>query len=156
MPADGAGLGGAGAFVEQVLDDAGLGWVRSGDLRPVLATRYRRTTLHLPGARAGAGPAADARITVDTGLTWSLPGGRALTLPGLAVVETKSGAAASAADRALWRAGHRPSRVSKYGTGLAALRGDLPDNRWCPVLRRHFSSLTPVPAPSPDRTLPCD
>jgi hypothetical protein len=149
VPADGAGLGGAGAFVDEVLGAAGLGWVRSGDLRPVLATRYRRTTLHLPGCGPGA---TEARITVDTGLSWSLPGGRGLTLPGLAVVETKSGAAASAADRALWRAGHRPSRISKYGTGLAALRGDLPDNRWCPVLRRHFSALTPTT----DRTLPCD
>jgi hypothetical protein len=128
------GAAGAG-FVDAVLAGAGLGWVRSRDLRPTLRTAYRRTTLHLP--------ATDGRVTIDTDLTWSLPGGRGATLGGVAIVETKSAAAASGADRLLWRSGHRPSRISKYGTGLAALRGDLPDNRWCPVLRRHFSALTP-------------
>jgi hypothetical protein len=131
-----------GDFVDDVLRRAGLGWVRGRDLRPVLRTAYRRTTLYLP--------ATDDRVTVDTGLSWSLPGDRPLALPGLAIVETKSASAACAADRRLWRAGSRPSRISKYGTGLAALRGDLPDNRWCPVLRRHFSAL-----PTDERTLPC-
>ncbi|RBY75365.1 molecular chaperone [Blastococcus sp. TF02-09] len=124
----------AAAFVDDVLERAGLGAVRSRDLRPTLRTAYRRTTLHLG--------AADARLTVDTDLTWSLPGGATAGLPGIAFVETKAGSAPSPADRLLWRAGYRPSRISKYGTGLAALRGDLPDNRWCPVLRRHFTSLT--------------
>jgi len=123
------------AFVDDVLGRAGLATVRSRDLRPTLRTAYRRTTLHLP--------ATDSRLTVDTDLTWSLPGAGDVTLAGVALVETKAGSAPSAADRRLWRSGHRPSRISKYGTGLAALRGDLPDNRWCPVLRRHFSSLTP-------------
>jgi hypothetical protein len=130
-------------FVDDVLRRAGLGWVRGRDLHPTLRTAYRRTTLHLP--------ASDSRVTVDTDLTWSLPGGPGAVLPGVAIVETKSGGGASAADRRLWRSGHRPSRVSKYGTGLAALRGDLPDNRWCPVLRRHFTLLTPS---SSERTLP--
>jgi hypothetical protein len=121
-------------FVDGVLAASGLGWVRGHDLRPALRTAYRRTTLLLP--------ASDARVTVDTGLTWSLPGEPAAALDGVAIVETKSLGAASTADRLLWRAGTRPSRISKYGTGLAALRGDLPDNRWCPVLRRHFTSLT--------------
>ena len=125
----------AASFVDGVLAAAGHGAVRSRDLRLVLHTAYRRTTLLLP--------ATDDRVTVDTGLTWQLPGGPSLTLPGLAVVETKTGSGVSAADRLLWRGGHRPARISKYGTGLAALRGDLPDNRWWPVLRRHFSSLTP-------------
>ena len=125
----------AGSFVDTVLAAAGHGAVRSRDLRPVLHTAYRRTTLLLP--------ATDDRVTVDTDLTWALPGGPALRLPGLAVVETKTGSGASAADRRLWRRGFRPARISKYGTGLAALRGDLPDNRWWPVLRRHFSALTP-------------
>ena len=146
VPADDpGGLGAGAAFVDEVLDTAGLGGVCAADLRPALRTAYRRSTLLLP--------ATDARVTVDTALSWALPGGGAALLPGLAIVETKSGSAASAADRALWRAGHRPARVSKYGTGLAALRGDLPDNRWNPVLRRSFRLLTPT---SPDRTLPCD
>ena len=135
----------AGAlFVDDALARAGLGTIRSRDLRPTLRTAYRRTTLHLP--------ATDVRVTVDTDLTWALPGGAAATLDGVALVETKSTSAPSAADRRLWRSGHRPSRISKYGTGLAALRGDLPDNRWCPVLRRHFSLLTPCS--SDERTLP--
>jgi hypothetical protein len=129
--------GDAAAFVEAALAAAGHADVRSRDLRPVLHTAYRRTTLLLP--------ATDDRVTVDTELTWWLPGGSALTLPGRAVVETKTGSGASAADRLLWRHGHRPARISKYGTGLAALRGDLPDNRWWPVLRRHFTALTPCP-----------
>jgi hypothetical protein len=30
--------------------------------------------------------------------------------------------------------------MSKYATGLAALRPDLPANRWSAVLRRHFAT----------------
>lgn len=131
------------AFVDDVLARAGLGAVRSRDLRPTLRTAYRRTTLHLSGT--------DTRMTVDTDLTWALPGGADAGLRGIALVETKAGSAPSPADRFLWRSGHRPSRISKYGTGLAALRGDLPDNRWCPVLRRHFAALTPCS--SDDRNL---
>jgi len=136
------------AFVDDVLARAGLTAVHGADLRPALATAYSRTTLLLP--------ATDGRVTVDTGLSWSLPGGPPVALPGVVIVETKSAGGASAADRRLWRSGHRPTRVSKYGTGLAALRGDLPDNRWCPVLTRHFAALTPhpTPAPSDDRTQP--
>ncbi|SEP23251.1 polyphosphate polymerase domain-containing protein [Trujillonella endophytica] len=133
--------GDAAGFVEAALAAAGHGAVRSHHLSPVLHTAYRRTTLLLP--------ATDDRVTVDTELTWWLPGAAALTLPGLAVVETKTGSGVSAADRLLWRSGHRPARVSKYGTGLAALRGDLPDNRWWPVLRRHFTALTPCTSSCP-------
>ena len=133
--ADTGDVAAEGAFVDDVLSRAGLAMVHSRDLRPTLRTAYRRTTLHLP--------ASDARLTIDTDLTWRLPGAGDVRLEGLALVETKAGSAPSAADRRLWRSGHRPSRISKYGTGLAALRGDLPDNRWCPVLRRHFSLLTP-------------
>ncbi|OUE09106.1 hypothetical protein CMsap09_09190 [Clavibacter michiganensis] len=57
----------------------------------------------------------------------------------MAIVETKSGSRPSAVDRLLWSHGHRPSTISKYGTGLAALRDDLPSNKWNRVLRRHFA-----------------
>jgi VTC domain len=134
----------ATAFVDDVLRRAGIGGVGARDLRPVLHTAYRRSTLHLP--------ATGARVTIDTGLAWSLPGRSGAALDGIAIVETKAGAAACAADRGLWRQGHRPSRISKFGTGLAALRGDLPDNRWCPVLRRHFSALPSTPCTPTDRT----
>ena len=128
------------AFMSDVLHRAGIAHVRCSDLRPTLRTSYRRSTLYLP--------ASSGRVTIDTDLTWSLPGQPGLTLDGLAIVETKSAAGASAADRRLWRHGHRPSRISKYGTGLAALRAELPANKWCPVLRHHFACALPAPTSS--------
>jgi len=137
-PEDDAGapvLGPAGRrFVDEALIRAGVPPV-TGALQAVLGTSYQRTTLHL----AAAGSAPDSRVTVDTDLAWSVPGGSQLALPGLAIVETKSSSTPSAADRWLWRHGHRPTRVSKYGTGLAALHEHLPANKWHPVLRRHFA-----------------
>jgi len=97
-----------------------------------LTTRYERTTLFLPSS--------GSRLTIDQDLSWSLPGGPALHLPGRVIVETKSARSASPADRLLWSLAHRPRPVSKYATGLAALRPALPANRWCPVLRRHFTT----------------
>lgn len=113
---------------------ADIGGVLPGPRRPmerVLVTWYRRTTLFIP--------ATGARMTIDSELRWSTPDGAAATMPERAVVETKSpGVNAGAADRLLWSLGHRPSALSKFGTGLAVLRPDLPANRWQPVLRRHF------------------
>lgn len=122
------------------LRDIGVAPRAAVALRPVLRTRYRRLTLL---AADGVG-----RVTVDTDLTWLRPDGTGFALPGLAIVETKSGSAAGDADRALWRAGHRPETVSKYATGLAALHPDLPHNRWARLLRgpfapAHRTSLTP-------------
>jgi hypothetical protein len=97
----------------------------------VLTTSYQRTTLFAP--------ATNSRITIDTGLTWEGPGGTAVELPGLAIVETKSGQAIPELDRLLWSVRYRPCSISKYGTGLAALRPDLPSHHWLPVLRRHFN-----------------
>lgn len=97
---------------------------------PTLVTRYRRSTLYLPDTAS--------RVTIDTHLTWS-DAGRRLLLPGIAIIETKTGSTASWADRLLWRRGHRPARISKYATGLAALRPDLPAARWRQTLRRYFA-----------------
>lgn len=120
----------------------------TGDLQPVLTTHYERTTLLLPGG--------SSRLTVDTGLVWALvDDGSASTRTDRAVVETKSHRGSSEVDRLLWSLGRRPSAISKYGTGLAALRPDLPANRWRPVLRRHLSPLTPTDrATSPDESDP--
>jgi hypothetical protein len=100
-------------------------------LRPVLTTSYRRTTLLVePGCR----------VTIDTHPSWSLVGaGRGFALPGIAIVETKSAGSASTVDMLLWSRGHRPARISKYCTGLAALVPELRANRWQPVLRGYFS-----------------
>ena len=56
------------------------------------------------------------------------------------VVETKSGSARPGPlDRRLWALGHRPTRISKYGTGLALLTPDLAGNRWHRVTSRHLA-----------------
>jgi len=56
------------------------------------------------------------------------------------IVETKSATRISLADQLLWRGGRRPSLISKYGTGLAAQRPELPSNKWHRILRTHFST----------------
>ncbi|CAN5149473.1 VTC domain-containing protein [soil metagenome] len=114
--------------------DAALGalGLDGADLRPTLVTRYHRSTLYLPGS--------GSRATVDTDLSWEGDDGRVLSTPDLAIIETKSGSRTSEVDRLLWSHGHRPATISKFGTGLAALRSDLPSNKWARVLRRHFRS----------------
>ncbi len=148
VPVAGSALDDAAVgYAAEMLADAGIPDARrlAESLEPVLTTRYRRATLLLPG-EAGGDP---SRGTVDIDLRWcdvQQPGdsGR-LTLPATAIVETKSGCRAGALDRALWRHGHRPASISKYGTGLAALRPGLPRNKWHRTLTRYFS-------PSPERT----
>jgi hypothetical protein len=104
----------------------------TAELRPVLTTAYRRTTLF--------DSASDSRITIDTDLVCSTPEGSTVGLSDVALVETKSAHGPTAVDRRLWASRIRPVRVSKYATGLAAIRDDLPSNRWRPVLQRHFPS----------------
>ncbi len=99
-------------------------------LTPTLSTGYRRTTVYLP--------AGHDRVTIDHGLTWSLIEGPAAALVGHAVVEVKSARTTSSVDRLLWSMGHRPCSLSKYGTGLALLRPELPSTAWTRVLRRHI------------------
>jgi hypothetical protein len=107
-------------------------------LRPTLVTRYRRATLLLPDD--------DSRLTIDTELVCLDDDAHPVRLPSRAVVETKTALHASAVDRLLWRHGHRPAQISKYGTGLAALHPELPAVKWRPVLRRHpFDGLATAP-----------
>lgn len=117
-------------YADAALDALGLPEPERLNLVPTLVTRYRRTTLYLPGSQS--------RATVDTSLSWEGDDGRILELPDLAIIETKSGSRTSEVDRLLWAHGHRPATISKFGTGLAALRSDLPSNKWARVLRRHF------------------
>jgi hypothetical protein len=106
-------------------------------LQPTLETRYRRATVLLPAERGDASTAS--RGTIDIDLEWLDVAGPGMRLPGAVIIETKSGQRAGALDRALWRHGHRPSSISKYGTGLAALRPALPSNKWRRVLTGHFT-----------------
>ena len=116
--------------VALALDAIGIPAARADDLDSRLRTLYRRATLLLPGE--GGGPSS--RATVDLDLEWVDATGRGFLLPRFAIVETKSPGQAGRLDRALWRAGHRPQRISKYATGLAALhrRRDLAERS-----RRH-------------------
>ena len=166
-PDDASRLTGPGrAFVAACLASTGVtGPAAARDiaaaLRPVLATTYERTTLHLPEA--------EARATIDTALTWrrltpaarertaagagapqalrpahltaAIDGGEPVAVAGVAVVETKNPATPSPADRALWDAGHRPARISKYATGMALLHPELPANRWYRTLTHELADL---------------
>ncbi|MDQ7991140.1 MAG: polyphosphate polymerase domain-containing protein [Propionicimonas sp.] len=123
-------------YAGETLDERGLDGSVAGELEQTLLTRYERVTL-LP-------PEPGVRVTVDTDLSWT-DGEGDLSLPDLVIVETKSGPHPSGIDRLLWRSGHRPESVSKYGTGLAALRGDLPANKWARILRRHFTTTKETP-----------
>ncbi|MEL5990116.1 polyphosphate polymerase domain-containing protein [Microbacterium phosphatis] len=120
---------------------------RAADLQATLVTRYSRTTLLAPDATA--------RATVDTDLRWDRPGDDGFALPEVAIVETKSPSCPSDVDRLLWRAGHRPVSVSKYATGLAALRPDLPRNRWDRLLRGAFAGADRSTLHTRTRELPC-
>jgi hypothetical protein len=117
-------------FVRTALTDGAVPIDPDAVFVPTLVTRYQRSTLYLPDTAS--------RVTIDTNLTWS-DAGRRLLLPGIAIIETKTGSTASWADRLLWRRGHRPACISKYATGLAALRPDLPAPRWRQTLRRYFA-----------------
>ncbi len=100
------------------------------DLVPTVHTRYSRSTLLLPGSAS--------RATIDADLTWS-GCGAAARLSDLLVVETKSGAVPGPLDRRLWSMGHRPRRISKYGTGFTLLAPDLPANRWHRVIEHDLA-----------------
>ena len=126
-----------GGYVDFALAEAGIGVVNSHELHPSMVTRYQRTTLFVPES--------NSRATIDTSLSWSIPGGETITTPGLVVVETKSGSTPSPVDRVLWLHGHRPANISKYGTGMAAMRPDLPSNKWRRVLN---TQLLPALAPT--------
>lgn len=113
-------------FVRQTLHEQGVHLPHDVTLVPTLTTRYDRRTLFLPDG---------ARLTVDTGLEWH-GATTAVGVPAHAVVETKSTAGACAADRALWTLGHRPTRISKYATGLIVLDPTLSARPWRRTLRR--------------------
>lgn len=122
------------AYVNETLQTA-VGFTPSESLSPVLETSYDRFTLYLP--------ASNSRATIDLGVTWRQPRGRAIGLHSTVILETKSGSTASALDRHLWSHGIRPSRISKFATGMAALNPELPANRWHRTLA-HNLPLQPL------------
>jgi hypothetical protein len=141
-PADRATVAPGRWFVTSVLADQSIRGVDDLVLSPTLVTRYLRSTFFLP--------VTASRVTIDTAMTWR--GNRAgVDLPDLAVVETKSGSTASVMDRLLWARGHRPVRVSKYATGLAALHPELPATPWRHTLRHHVLPHGRTTAPTDGR-----
>ncbi|WP_062077117.1 polyphosphate polymerase domain-containing protein [Demequina globuliformis] len=108
---------------------SGFPGIAVADLAAVLTTEYRRTTV----------VTADARVTVDAGVTGVDAQGRQAAFARHLIVETKSASRAGVVDRALWNHGVRPSKVSKYCTSLAALHPELPHNRWARTLRSYVS-----------------
>jgi hypothetical protein len=117
-------------YVDETMTLTGVADLRDTPLRSTLVTEYRRSTLYIPSS--------GARATIDLGLVLRGDDQRSLSLPDLAVVESKSAGGPTIVDKLLWRNGHRPDSISKYCVGLAALHPDLPSNKWRRVLRRHF------------------
>lgn len=117
-------------FVSQTLGSD----VRESMLRPTITTYYDRSTFLMP---------SDARLTIDTNFLATTPAGQQLTLDGIAIIETKSRSAPTSADRALWRMGFRPVRLSKFGTSLVAMDPSRPSNRWTRALKSPWQSTAP-------------
>lgn len=147
-------------YVEESL--RGMIEVPATAFEPILTTAYRRTTVLLPVSENNP---VDSRMTIDTNLTWTPMSERALahnsqyevgtpyTAAGMVIIETKSGSAPSVADKHLWRAGIRPSKISKFATGMAALNPDLVSNKWNRTIARTMY-LQPVETAVPLRALP--
>jgi hypothetical protein len=105
-------------------------------LLPVLTTEYERSTLIDPASRTRLTFDRRLRCTGVSGGQIDCGGGEA-TLDAI-VVETKSARAPSAADRWLWQHHVRPTKISKFCTGLAAIRPDLSANKWHRTLASHW------------------
>ncbi|MCA0251722.1 MAG: polyphosphate polymerase domain-containing protein [Actinobacteria bacterium] len=135
----------------RVTIDTGLTWQ---DVSPASTEKPGDGVHFLPNTASGRQIRQAERLcgrncpdcaAVEPGTRTHAAGEHALALADLVIVETKSGARPSAVDRLLWRSGQRPASVSKYGTGLAALRGELPANKWARILRHHFHTTEELP-----------
>jgi hypothetical protein len=114
------------------------------ELRPSLITTYERTTLL---SALTSAPIVGQRVTIDRDVECRSPhDGRVTGLGQHLIVETKSPLDRPGPfDRALWRVGVRPVRISKYAIGIAGAHPGLAANRWNRVLRRY---IRPTPTRS--------
>lgn len=117
-------------FIEHVTGRSDL----AEALQPVLTTEYIRSTL--------VEPASGTRVTVDRRLRCRDEAGAEALLDAI-IVETKSTGAPSATDEWLWGRHIRPTKVSKFGTGLATLHAELPGNKWHRTIARHWKITGP-------------
>lgn len=105
----------------------------AGQLAPVLETAYTRTTLFLP--------AEESRVTIDFDLYWvDAAFGETVNLPDAVIIEAKTGSTPTSVDRHLWRLGHRPVRISKFGVGMAVLDPQLSRLKWHRVIENNFTN----------------
>lgn len=122
----------SGRLAPEALDflDAELNPQLVGQLSPSVHNTYLRATLR---------PSGVGRATIDTALTWrSERSNQRLENCDVVFIETKPGARPSPLDKILWGLGHRPTRVSKFGTGMATMHPELPSNKWNRVINNYF------------------
>ncbi len=111
-------------FAAAMLAEHGHDRALLDQLRPSIVSRYQRTTLLLP---------CSSRATIDTDLHWIGPDEREFSMHDHVIIESKTIHRVSELDRALWVAGFRPTGISKFGVGTAALNPGLPRNKWARV-----------------------
>lgn len=104
--------------------------------RDTLITRYSRSTVLLADRAS--------RLTIDSTLHCAGRCRSGVSISDNVLIETKSIHGPTEADRLLWQAHHRPVRVSKYSTSLAALWPELPSNKWHTVLSNYFEPADPI------------
>jgi hypothetical protein len=119
----------ARAFLAQTLDRAYGQPVPKG-LQPMLINLYRRTTF--------ASPAEGSRLTCDVSLSCHTNRASINDADTHVLVETKSSNGSGEADQILRRLGIRPTPVSKYCIGIAALHPEVPANPWHATLAHYF------------------
>lgn len=122
-------------FIATILAQHGHDAELVKDLRPSLISQYERVTLLMSDR---------SRATIDLRLRWNDADDTTIALCDHVIIESKSLGRPSLLDRALWRAGHRPSGISKFGTGTAALHPDFPRNKWARTLDGPFRTSTLV------------
>jgi len=118
-------------FIDHVLRDSSLpSEVRT--LQPTAEVTYQRTTLaHLERS---------TRVTLDWGVTCTLPSGRVWVDPDYVLLETKGGPRPGMADRVLADHRVRPNAFSKYVAGVALLENSIPANDFLTLFGRQLHS----------------
>ncbi len=109
---------------------------RDCHFRDTLITNYSRSTIMLSDRAS--------RLTIDSALHCVGRKRSGVSISDNVLIETKSIHGPTEADRLLWHAHHRPVRVSKYSTSLAALWPELPSNKWNVVLCNFFEQTDPI------------
>ncbi|WP_345473912.1 polyphosphate polymerase domain-containing protein [Glutamicibacter ectropisis] len=120
-------------YIQETLDhELGSCPIVPTSLTPVIDSSYSRTTLFLPET--------NSRVTVDNNLVWTEPRTGFRLECNEIIVETKSALNAGPADKLLWRHQIRPSRISKFATGMSLLNQNLPANRWHKTTKHKIST----------------